>query len=281
LLLYRKVKSCWEVKRMDSKSKTPPRKFRMSLRLKLLLPFLVIIAFVLIVLLPITNTTIAARLEEETDKRLEQTATAFGQLLEQTEDKALLAASFIANLPEVEEIGADRSIASSVLPALKNELALQELSYYTPDHEPNGPALYYGGPQFLVANLTSQRTLDARDELIEDTVTAQTPLSRIVIAPQSSQIIGVAPVFHEGQLSGIVMAVFFLDDVYVQEIGTILNVDAAIVSDNAPVATSIDDSSGYELMINEGFISAADINSINITYDDGICSGSRYHRRCV
>lgn len=255
---------------MDSKSKTPSRNFRMSIRLKLLLPFLLIIAFVLIVLLPITNTTIAARLEEETDKRLSQTAVAFGQLLEQTEAKALLAASFIANLPEVEQIGADRAIASNVLPALKTELALQELSYYTPDHEPNGPALYYGGPQILVANLTSQRTLDARDQLIADTVAAQTPKSGIVIAPQSSQIIGVAPVFNEGELTGIVMAVFFLDDVYVQEIGAILNVDAAIVRDNAPVATSIDESSGYELMINEGFISAADINSANISYDDGI-----------
>jgi signal transduction histidine kinase/DNA-binding response OmpR family regulator len=255
---------------MDSQSKTQSRKFRMSIRLKLLLPFLVIIAFVLIVLLPITNTTIAARLEAETDKRLSQTAVAFGQLLEQTEDKALLAASFIANLPEVEEIGADRSIASSVLPALKTELALQELSYYTPDHEANGPALYYGGPQFLVANLTSQRTLDARDRLILETVAAQIPKSGIVIAPQSSQIVGTAPVFNDGELTGIVMAVFFLDDVYVEEIGAILNVDAAIVRDNAPVATSIDRSSGYEKMINEGFISAADINSTNVTYDDGI-----------
>ena len=253
---------------MDNKNQSP--KFRMSIRLKLLLPFLVIIAFVLLVMLPITNSTIGARLEQETDVRLSQTAIAFGQLLEQTEDEALLAASFIANLPEVEAIGDDRSSAAQVLPPLKNELSLQELSYYSITHEANGPALYYGGPQFLVANLTSQRLLDGRDRLIFEAIETQLPVSGIVVVPQSSQIIGVAPVFNDDVLSGIVMAVFFLDDIYIQEIGAILNVDAAIVRDNAPIATSIDRSSGYEQMINEGFIDAAEVNSANITYDDGI-----------
>lgn len=255
---------------MNNQKQPPSHKFRMSIRIKLLLPFVLIIAIVLIILLPITNTTIGARLEEATDERLSQTAIAFGELLEQTEAQALLAASFIANLPEVEEIGAERSVAASVFPTLKTELSLQELSYYTPEHQPGDAVLYYGGPQFLVANLTSQRLLDVRDRLVLDAIETRVPVSGIAVVPQSSQIIGVAPVFHEEELAGVVMAVFFLDDIYVEEIGAILNVDAAIVRDNSPVATSIDRSSGYEQMINDGFIAQSDINSTNIEYDDGI-----------
>ncbi len=86
---------------MTKKTSQSLRRLYLSLRLKLLLPFLLIIVFTLFAI-PITNNVIATRLEEEADERLEQTAIAFGLLLEQAEDEAELVASFTSNLPEVE-----------------------------------------------------------------------------------------------------------------------------------------------------------------------------------
>lgn len=255
---------------MTKKTSPPLRRLYLSLRLKLLLPFVIIIIVMFAFALPATNNVISTRLEEEADERLEQSAIAFGLLLEQAEDEAELVASFTSNLPEVEAIGPDRALATAVLPSLKAEFDLQELSYYRADYRTGMPALYYGGPQIDRQNVTSQRALDIRDELILEAIELSDSVSGIIIAPQSSQIIAVAPVIVDEELNGIVVAVLFIDNSYVEEIGTILDVDSAIITDNSVVASSIDDSANLELLLQTRLDLETGMQSINITYDDGI-----------
>lgn len=253
------------------KTKSPSsRQLYLSIRLKLLLPFILIILFMLLFALPVANNVIASRLEEAADERLEQSAIAFSLLLEQAEDEAELVASFTSNLPEVEAIGPDRALATEVLPALKAEFGLQELSYYRADYRSGMPALFYGGPEIDRQNVTSQRALDIRDELILEAIEINDPVSGIIIAPQSSQIIAVAPVIVDDSLNGIIVAVLFIDSSYIEEIGTILDVDSAIISENDVVASSIDASANLPLLLQTRIDLDAGIQSINISYDDGV-----------
>lgn len=244
---------------------------RLSIGWKLILPFAFVIGFVLAEMLPRANATIAQRLEDEADQRLTRTADSFARLLEQTESQAQLAASFVANLGEVEEIGGDRILAATVLPPRKEELELQELSYYAADYEAGGAALFYGGPIIARRNQISQSTLTIRDGLIAQVMESREPASGIAIAPQSSQIIGVAPIIGNDEINGVIMAVFVIDEAYVQQIGAVLNVDAAIVKDNAVIASTIDRSSNFEIMLQEGFIDASrPYTAETIQYEDGV-----------
>ena len=255
-------------------TKTPQRrKPRMGVRWKLILPFVVVIALMLAVVLPLTNQLIAQRLEAEADSRLSQTAVAISDLMERAEGEALLTASLIANLPDVEALGSDRVAAATALAPRKTELGLQELSYYAADYVAGGSPIYYGGPVIARRNATSQSTLDIRDALILQVIASGTSARGIAIAPQASQIIGVAPVKTDaGEVRGAILAVIFIDEEFVNNIGGILNVDIAIVKDNDPIAPMIDPSSGYELLLQEGFIPEdGSINATNILYQsDGI-----------
>lgn len=252
-------------------------KLRLSVRIKLLLPFLLIILFVGLFALPAANDLIATRLEEEADDRLEQAAIAFGLLLEQTEDESLLVASFTANLPDVEAIGSaetvaeGRAIAGEVLEPLKSEFELQELSYYRGDYREGMPAYYYGGPPIDRQNVALTTANERRNELILEAIELGEATSGIVIAPQASQIIAVAPVMVDETMTGIIVAIFFIDNSYVEEISTILDVDAAIISENDVVASSIDASANIELLLQERLdLNAGEMQSINITYEDNV-----------
>ena len=56
-------------------------------------------------------------------------------------------------------------------------------------------------------------------------------------------------VLVEDELNGIIVAVFFIDSSYVNEITGILDVDAAIISNNDVVASSIDASADLETLL--------------------------------
>lgn len=245
-------------------------KLYVSVRFKLLLPFVLIILFVGLFAIPAANNVILTRLEEEADEGLDQTALAFGLLLERAKDESELVASFTANLPEVEVIGPDRQLAGEVLPGLKAEFDLQELSYYRADYRSGMPALYYGGPEIDRENVTSQRADEIRDEIILAAIETGNAASGIVIAPQSSQIIAAAPILVANELNGIVVAIFFIDNSYVTSITDILDVDAAIISNNDVVASSIDASAELETLLQTRINLAEDHQSFNIEYDDGI-----------
>lgn len=254
-------------------SNPPPHhtSLRIGLRWKLLLPFIIIIVLVIGVLLPVTNDLMARRLLNEADTRLAQTGQSIAQLLEQAEERAVLAASLVANLPEVEAIAADRNRAAEILPEQRLELKLQELSYYATGYDAGEPATFYGGPAITRRGQTSSASSAIRDELILDALTQMRTTQGIAIAPQASQIIGVAPVIQGIRLNGVIVAVFYLDDAYLAQIGNIMNVDAALVRDNAIIATTIDPISGYELLLQQDFIAQDGRRTASmIQYDDGI-----------
>lgn len=249
---------------------TQPQGFRLSIRWKMLVPFLLIIFLIVGVLLPITLRTIGQRLETDADLHLSQTAESVTRLLEQSQTQALLAAQFVANLPEIEAI-LTREDAAAVIPARKDELGLQELSYYTSDFQAGGAAFYYGGPSTARRFQVSQQTTDIRDALVTGVLRSKISASGIAIAPQSSQVIGVAPVLAEnGDIKGAVMTVYFIDSNFIAEIKDVLAVDAAIVKDNAIVVSTIDRASGYEQMLQQEFIDPdKEISAAMVTYADG------------
>lgn len=244
---------------------------RLSIRWKLILPFLLIIIVIVAVLLPITMNLISQRIEIEADNRLTQLADSAARLLEQTRRQALLSANFVANLEGVDRISEDVEVAKQILPPRKEELGLQELSFYAIDYQPGSPAFYYGGPPITRRGQVSQHTREIRDNLILGVLGTGESGSAIAIAPQSSQIIGASPVIFDGKLKGVIVAVTFVDEAFIRQISGILGLDVAIVKDNAVIVSTINRSSGYEQLLQQGFIDrTGKTTSRTINYDDGV-----------
>jgi signal transduction histidine kinase/DNA-binding response OmpR family regulator len=243
---------------------------QLSIRWKLILPFVLIIVFVVAVLLPITTNLVAQQLEAEADRRLSDTALSVARLLEQSQRQAELAANFVSNLPEVEAITTEQEAASALAPR-RGELGLNELSYYTVDFQPSAPAFYYGGAAVTRRLQVSESTRQIRDTLIQNGISGIGANSGIAIAPQSSQIIGVAPVHGtDGVMRGVIVAVLFVDEIFVAQTSDILGIDLAIVKDNAVIVSTIDRDSGYELLLQQNFIDpSGGVTSRSITYSDG------------
>jgi signal transduction histidine kinase/CheY-like chemotaxis protein len=230
---------------------------RLSVRWKMILPFVLITLFVLLILLPMMSRLIERRFEADADRRLTQNALSVASLLERSQRNVQLSASFVANLDEIVQAGADKERLGPAMGARREELGLQELSYYVPDFEAGDPAFFYTGPLVVRRLQISADTQAIRDALILSVIEVKTPNSGIAIAPQSSQIIGVAPVMGpNGNLQGVILAVFYLDASYIQDISQILGVNVALVKDNDVIASTIDPSSDYESLIKAGFIPA-------------------------
>ncbi len=244
-------------------------KLFLSIRSKLILPFILIIALIMGVLLPITNQMLARRVESEADRQLAQTADSVIEWIASQKERALLSANFVANLSEVASASESAQELGQLLPARREELSLQELSFYAPDYSAGGQPFFYGGPVVATRLQVNKETARIRDELIEQVIQTGKPASAIAIAPQSSQIIGAAPVyrveFGRRTLKGVVLAASFLDDNFIARTSKILGTEIAIVSNNATVVTTIQKSTGYETLINEGFIRAdGEISSTTI-----------------
>jgi signal transduction histidine kinase len=93
----------------------------------------------------------------------------------------------------------------------------------------------------------------------------------VVISSQSSQIVGAAPVYNPqtNQLAGVVLTAFYMDQAYIENISQTIDTDIAIVKDNLTVVSTIDAGSGYEKLINDGWLTTADIPAENVNYSDG------------
>lgn len=245
------------------------RELRVSIRWKLLFPFALIIILVIGVMLPVTQILIADRIEGEADDRLDQGARAVAALIQQTEDDALLSVNFVANLPELDVIEEQPQQLAVILPNRRDELGLQELSFYNPDYVSGNAPLFYGGPPVTRRFQASANTAAVRDTVITSVLTTQEPASGIAISPQSSQIVGAAPALNDdGDLLGVYMAVFYLDEEYIESISEILGIDVALVKDNAIIASTIDPSSDYTALIDKGFIQDT-TTAQNVEYDGG------------
>ncbi len=230
---------------------------RLSIRAKLVLPFLVIILLVVGILLPVTTRLVAERVSAEADHRLQQTATSVGTLFDDRKAQALLNANFVSNLPEVRQAGTDSAKLSAALSPRKEQLALQELSFYSASFRPGDTPLFYGGPFTNRRFQTSVEVTNLRNALIQKAISNHTAYSEVAIAPQGSQIIGVAPVFptdSPNTVKGVVLASFFIDENYIANVSNILGADIGIVKDNAVIVSTINKDSDYELIIKNKFI---------------------------
>jgi signal transduction histidine kinase/CheY-like chemotaxis protein len=249
-------------------------KLYLSVRIKFILPFILIIALTLGILLPITNVMVIQRVEAESDRRLGQVADSVTGLIISNEDRALLSANFVANLEEVNTALDDPEGLLEVLNARKTELGLQELSFYAFDFKPGDRPVVYGGPPVTIRAQASADTTRIRDELVAQVLKSGQAASNIAISPQSSQLIGVAPIRvtqgNEIEIKGALLAVSYINEDFVKRISKILDADVAIVKDNAIIVSTIDRGSDYETLVKNGFIKPNnELSSTSITYKDG------------
>jgi len=242
----------------------------MSIQAKLVFPLAITILLLVVVLSPVTNRVINSQIESEADRRLGEIADSVGALIENSEILAKNNAALLAKQPEVVAAFKDLTASSESLSQARGSLGLQELSLYTSDFVPGDQAYFYGGPTVARRLQVSEDALLIREELINSVIQLKLPVSSVAIAPQNSQIIGVAPVFSSSNdLVGVVVAAFYMDQAYIDNISGIIDTDIAIIKDNAIIATTIDPAAGYETLINEGWLISTELPSTNVTYGNG------------
>ena len=243
----------------------------LNIQAKLVFPLAITILLLVAVLSPLTSRIINGRIEEDADRRLGVISDSITALIENSEVLARNNATLLAEQPDT--INAFFDLASSTSSLQENlvSLNLQELSLYKADFRPGDPAYYYGGPTVARRLQVSEDANRIREELIQTTLDSGMATSSVTISPQNSQIIGIAPVYaFEGEeILGVVVAAFYMDQPYIDNISQIVNTDVAIVRDNAVIVSTIDPESGYESLINEGWLVSSDTPTANLTYATG------------
>lgn len=243
----------------------------LSVRFKLVLPF-VGIALLVVFFLPLISRLAARSIQNEADRRLSEIADSVAALIERSATQAELSASFVANLPEMDTAGSNPVLLERILPRRRQELGLQELSFYRADFQSGDPAVFYSGPVVPRRFQASEHTTQIRETLILRVLDSNRPANGIAIAPQSSQIIGVAPVIvtgSEANVAGVILAVFSLDEEFIVGIADILESDVAIVKDNASVVSTVDRASNYESLVGTLVRDDGQNASTTITYSNG------------
>lgn len=248
---------------------------RLSIRWKILLPFVLLVSLVLLVLLPIINTLATRRIEQDADRRLGRDAESVAELLERSAADVLLKADLAATLPQTEAAAGYPDLLAQALSPLKQKYDLQELSFYGVDFEPGDAAIYYGGPVTARRFQLSRHTTEVRESLILQVLASGESASGIALAPQSSQILGVVPVLSRGTgetgISGVVLAASYLDNQSISQISNIVKADIAVIRDNAVVVSTIATATGYEAELKEGLIDPdGDIVARNLREVDGV-----------
>jgi signal transduction histidine kinase len=242
----------------------------LNIQAKLVFPLAVTILLLVVVLSPLTNRIINSRIEEEADRRLSEIAGSVGALIENSEALARNNAALLAKQPDVVNAFSDLSSSTATLNESRASLDLQELILYTADFEPGDAAYFYSGPAVARRLQVSEDTNRIRDGLILSALENKTLASSVAIAPQSSQIIGVAPVLASNgqELLGVVVATFYMDQTYIDGISQIINTDVAIVKSNSVIVSTIDQSAGIDNLINQGWLNSAETPSQNVTYSN-------------
>ena len=243
----------------------------LNIQAKLVFPLAITILLLVVVLSPLTNRLINSRIEQEADRRLGEIANSVGALIANSEVLARNNATLLAKQPDIVNAFLDLSSSSAALNENKASLNLQELSLYTADYKPGAQAYYYGGPTVARRLQVSEDAARIRDELILSVIKNRASTSSVAISPQNSQIIGVAPVFAlEGhELLGVVVAAFYMDQAYIDNISNIINTDVAVIKDNSVIVATIDTKAGYESLINQGWLNSAETPAANVTYSSG------------
>lgn len=242
----------------------------LNIQAKLVFPLAVTILLLVVVLSPLTNRLINSRIEQEADRRLIEIADSVAALIENSEVLARNNAALLAKQHDVINAFSDLGAASATMNEQRVSLGLQELSLYKADYKPGDQAYFYAGPTVARRLQVSQDALRIRENLIASAIANQASDSSVAIAPQGSQIFGVAPVFasESSELLGVVVATFYMDQAYIDNITQIINTDVAIVKDNAVIISSIDPNASYETLINQGWLRSATTPALNVKYSD-------------
>src|SRR5688572_15577980 len=242
----------------------------LNIQAKLVFPLAATILVLVLLLSPLSNLIINRRIEQEADRRLGQIADSVGALIENSEVLARNNAALLAKQPEVENVFMSNSTGDS-LEQTREDLGLQELSLYTKNFTRGDQPLYYGGPSITRRLQVSEDALRIREDLIIAALESESPQSNVAISSQSSQIIGAAPVYNPqtNQITGVVLTAYYMDQAYIENISQTIDTDIAIVKDNLTVVSTIDTASGYERLINEGWLNSADVPAENVNYSDG------------
>ena len=243
----------------------------LNIQAKLVFPLAITILLLVAVLSPLTNRIINSRIEQDADRRLSEVAKSVGALIENSEALARNNAALLAEQQDTINAFSNLDIAATSLLENRASLNLQELSLYSSDFKPGDAAYFYGGPTVTRRLQVSEDANRIREELILAVLENKTPASNVAIAPQNSQIIGVAPVFASGEtrVLGVVVAAFYMDQAFIDNISGIINTDVAIVKDNAVIVSTIDAGAGIESLINEGWLSSSETPAANAAYTTG------------
>jgi len=243
----------------------------LSIRWKLVLP-LALVILILVVLSPVVSRLITGRIEEEADRRLGESANSVQGLFENSQYLATSGAGLVATQPQILQAfnNPEKPYEDAVL-KLKESLRLQELSLYPASFRADDPAMFYGGPVVTRRLQVSEDTTHTRNTLLLTAIQEGIPTSAIVIAPQGSQILAVAPVYAQDDvtIAGAVLAAFYMDDAFIQNISNIIGADIAIVKDNKVIVSSINPDSNYEQIAINGSLAAVGTISETITYKNG------------
>jgi len=241
----------------------------LNIQAKLVFPLAATILLLVLILSPLTNKIINGRIEAEADRRLGQIAVSVGALIENSEDLARNNATLLAEQAQVKAVFSDKALGENLLKT-REDLGLQELSLYTSEFKENDTAYFYGGPTVARRLQVSADTVSIREGLILRAISEKKVVSGVAVAPQGSQIIGVAPVFYpdSNTVTGVVLTAFYMDDTYLKNISGIIDTDIAIVRDNAVIVSTIDPGAGYEKLINSGWLTGTN-PAANVNYSDG------------
>lgn len=207
--------------------------------------FGIIILVMIFVLLPIIRNLLESRLGQDVDERLAEAGLSFEQLMADDLIFAEIAATFVAESPTLQLLGIEDDVVFEEFATIKDDFDLQELSFYPAWFQSGGEATYYGGPDLAGFN---ERVIAERESLIIEALDTESVTSRVIIGTPESQIVAAVPVFRENEnasweLLGVVVAANNINDVYVTNIGEILNVEAAIINpERQVVATTLGDS---------------------------------------
>jgi signal transduction histidine kinase len=244
----------------------------LNIQAKLVFPLAITILVLVLVLSPLTNRMITDRIEQEVDRQLSDIAVTVGALIANSETLARNHAALLSSRPEVEGALSDLETYSSAISENKETLGLHELSLYKADFKSGDPAYYYGGPVVARRLQVSEDANRIREELILQALREEAPVSNVAITPQNPQIIGAAPVYNptSGEVTGVVLTAFYLDQSYIENISNTINADVAVIKDNAVIASTIDAGAGYETLINEGWLNTSAAPAVNVEYSNNV-----------
>jgi len=228
----------------------------LNIQAKLVFPLAVTILLLVAVLSPLTNQIINNSIAREADRRLIEIADSNAALL--------------AKQPDVINAFTNINTSNKSLTDTKISLELQELSLYKADFKPGDQAYFYGGPTVARRLQVSGDANQIREDLILNALQGKFAVSSVAISPQSSQIIGAAPVFSlNGEtLLGVVVTTFYMDQAYLDNISQILDTDIAVAKDNAIIVSTIDQKAGYESLINQGWLTSSGSPAVNVKYSN-------------